>query len=316
MKQEECVKTRNSMAMKLYSNMFDYIVETINKKLKSNCESFIGILDIFGFESFETNSFEQFCINYTNETLQEQFNEYMFKLEQKEYEAEEIDWQHITFPDNKECLSLIESKGGIIKMLDEECKLPRGSDKNFTNKLWKKFPNNHYIKKNKKYKDTRFIINHYAGEVEYTSTEFCEKNRDIVSDTIQTLLNTITIINDKSEVTSRINMKTLAVQFKNQLRQLMSVISETSSHYIRCIKPNDMNIQNNFNRVRVNQQIKYSGILAAIKVSRAGYPIRFLKNEFNNRYGIIPSFNNYEQLLSQIEKQYYIIGKTKIFFKK
>ena len=315
MSKEDCIKTRNSMSMKLYSNMFDYIVKIINKELNSNCNSFIGILDIFGFESFETNSFEQFCINYTNETLQDQFNEYMFKLEQKEYEAEEIDWQHIAFPDNKKCLSLIESKGGIIKMLDEECKLPRGSDKGFTNKLWKKYSENNYIKENKKYIDTRFIINHYAGEVEYTSIEFCDKNRDIISDTIQTLINTIPIINDKSEITSRINMKTIVIQFKTQLHQLMSIISDTSSHYIRCIKPNDLNIENNFNRIRVNQQIKYSGILAAIKVSRAGYPVRFLKEGFVNRYNIIRDFKHYEQLLSQIEQQYYIIGKTKIFLK-
>ena len=111
--------------MKLYDNTFNYIVKSINNNLKCECESFIGILDIFGFESFKNNFFEQFCINYTNESLQEQFNNFIFKLEQKEYELEGIDWSNITFPDNKECLDLIQGKGGILKMLDEECKLSR-----------------------------------------------------------------------------------------------------------------------------------------------------------------------------------------------
>lgn len=315
MSKEDCIKSRNSLAMRLYSCVFDFIVENINESLKSDSESFIGILDIFGFESFEKNSFEQFCINYTNETLQEQFNKYMFKLEQKEYELEGVDWKNIEFPDNKECLSLIESKYGIIKMLDEECKLPRGSDKSFTNKLWKKYENNDNIRPNKKYSDTRFIIKHYAGDVEYVTTSFCEKNKDIISGNIKNIINSISIINDDSEITSKINMKTVAVQFKGQLNELINEISKTSSHYIRCIKPNDKNICDNFDRKRANQQIKYSGILAAIKVSRAGYPIRFKKNIFSKRYSIIKNFENTELLLKKIHNKNYAVGNTKIFLK-
>lgn len=315
MSKEECIKSRNSLSMKLYSCVFDFIVENINTSLKSNCNNFIGILDIFGFESFKLNSFEQFCINYTNETLQQQFNKYMFELEQKEYESEGVDWKNIEFPDNKECLSLIESKYGLIKMLDEECKLPRGSDKSFTNKILKKYVDSDFINSNKKFKDTKFIINHYAGEVEYDTVNFCEKNKDIVSDSIKQIVNSVSIINDTTKVTSKINMKTVIIQFKNQLTSLIKEISKTSSHYIRCIKPNDLNICDNFNRIRVNQQIKYSGILAAIKVSRAGYPIRFKKDMFQKRYSIINNIENYESLLQNISEKEYAIGNTKIFLK-
>jgi myosin V len=307
---DECIKNRNSLAMKLYSSLFDFIVKKINGSLKSDCDTYIGVLDIFGFESFKHNSFEQFCINYTNERLQEQFNEYMFKLEQKEYENEGVDWTNISFPDNKECLSLIESKKGIIKMLDEECKLPRGNDKNFTSKLLKKYKDNNYIKTNKKFFDSRFIINHYAGEVEYISTGFCEKNKDTTSDSIKNIINSVDIINDNSVTTSKINTKTVAIQFKQQLCDLMEEISKTSSQYIRCIKPNDLNVCNKFNRIRVNQQIKYSGILAAIKVSRAGYPIRFKKEYFEKRYNLLNT-----NILENTNSDHYAIGITKIFLK-
>ena len=122
-----------------YQKIFDFIVNKINEVLISDANEFIGILDIFGFESFQTNNFEQFCINYTNESLQEQFNKYIFKLEQIEYENQGIDWKNISFPDNKECLDIIEGKLGIIDMLNEECKLPKGNDINFTQKILKKF---------------------------------------------------------------------------------------------------------------------------------------------------------------------------------
>ena len=312
---EECVKSLNSLSMKLYSGVFDNIVKIINTNLKCECDSFIGILDIFGFESFEKNRFEQFCINYTNEKLQDQFNEYMFKEEQKEYELEGIDWSNISFPDNKDCLNLIENKKGIIKMLDEESKLPRGNDKSFTNKLLKMYDENVYIEKNKRFGSSRFIIKHYAGDVEYDTVGFCEKNKDIISDSIKMIVNKVLLFEDKSEITSSINMKTVALQFKGQLLDLMKVIYATSPQYIRCIKPNDKNIPDCFNRIRVNQQIKYSGILAAVKVSRAGYPIRFKKDFFKKRYGIIKNFETLDILLTNLDEKHYAVGKNKIFLK-
>jgi myosin heavy subunit len=314
---ENTIKSRNSLAMKLYDNTFKFIVNFINENLKCGCESFIGILDIFGFESFDNNFFEQFCINYTNESLQEQFNNYIFKLEQKEYEMEGIDWSHITFPDNKGCLDLIEGRGGILKILDEECKLSRGTDKGFTNKLFKKHETNDYLKKNKKYASERFIISHYAGNVEYNTDGFRSKNLDHVSETILELLNSIYITQSDMEVSSRINAKSLAIQFKNQLHILMESIEDTSPYYIRCIKPNDKNVCELFDRIRVNQQIKYSGVLSAIKVSRAGYPIRFLKNDFTKRYNIIKKFYLDESLFlkENMENDSYETGKTKIFLK-
>lgn len=310
MNKEDTNKALNSFVMKLYENTFNYIVKTINETLDADCSSFIGILDIFGFETFKYNYFEQFCINYTNETLQEHFNKYIFKLEQQEYDLEGIDWTHITFPDNKECLDCIEGKNGIISILDEECRLSRGNDKSFTNKVFKKFSNSDYVKKNKKYGSERFIIKHYAGDVEYTTENFRSKNLDSVSEDIINLLNSIEITKSDMKVTSKIKSKSVAVQFKKQLNKLMKIIDDTTPYYIRCIKPNDKNICDNFNRVRVNEQIKYSGVLSAIKVSRAGYPIRFLIEEYDKRYNLID-----DKKLKNVNNYDYEYGKTKIFLK-
>ena len=306
---------KNSLSMKLYDQLFKWIVNYINNDLDSNCKTFISILDIFGFESFDVNTFEQFCINYTNEKLQYQFNNYMFKLEQKEYTQEGIDWTHITFPDNEECLCLLESKNSIITMLNEECKLPKGNDINFTNRLLKQFENNNYISRNKKYANSKFIINHYAGNVEYTTTNFCKKNKDMISDEVTQVLQK-TFFNTNKNTSIRKSNKSVIIQFRKQLQDLMKTISPTDPHYIRCIKPTDDDLPNKFDRFRVNQQVKYSGILSAIKVSRAGYPIRFKYNDFFDKYNVILNSGNYNSYLdSYFQNKEYCTGKTKMFLK-
>ena len=177
LKKNEAIYTRDSFSMKLYQDLFDYIVSLINNSLNNSCktENYINILDIFGFESIQKNSFEQLCINYTNENLQNQFNKYIFKLEQEEYKKENIKWNQISFPDNQECLNLIQSKFGILSMLDEECRLPKGNDLNYTSKLVKKYDNNIYFEKQKRYANKKFGVNHYAGTVIYDTDGFCEK---------------------------------------------------------------------------------------------------------------------------------------------
>lgn len=301
---EEVERAKNSLSMKLYQDLFSYIVEKINLNLNSGGNKFIGILDIFGFESFEINRFEQLCINYTNETLQQQFNKYIFKLEQIEYEKEGIDWTHIDFPDNQECLNLIAGKIGLIELLDEECKIPKGSSINFTTKFIRTYKDNKNLVINKKYMTNKFSIIHYAGSVEYDTSYFYEKNNDRISNEISNLLNKI-----KLNFKSKTKKKTVMVQFRNSLTQLMKIINKTSPHYIRCIKPNDLNKPGIFNRVRVNDQLKYSGILEAVKVARAGYPIRFKMDLFESKYFMIPNH------FSLLEKENFCIGKTKIFLK-
>ena len=302
---EEIEVAKNSLSMRLYENLFKYIVEKINNSLCHNGNKFIGILDIFGFESFEINRYEQICINYTNEQLQQQFNKYIFKLEQIEYEKEGIDWTHINFPDNQKCLDMLAGKLGLIDMLDEENKIPNGSSKNFTERFLRKYSNNEYVIKNKKFRDTKFSIKHYAGSVEYNTEYFYEKNKDVVSNEIINLLNKVSIFNFKPSK----KKKTVMVQFRNSLNDLMKTINTTYPHYVRCIKPNDKNTCDIFDRVRVNSQLKYSGILEAVKVARAGYPIRFQKEIFDIKYSMI---KDYKLILDTSD---YREGKTKIFLK-
>ena len=307
---------RHSFLMALYNRLFNYIVKKINFHLCREGEYFIGILDIFGFESFEKNQFEQFCINYTNESLQQQFNQHIFTLEQIEYEKEGIDWHTIEFPDNALCLDMIEGKMGIIDRLDEECRIPNGNDKNFTSKLLKGYSPN-YLLEIKKARTTKFGIAHYAGEVIYTTKQFCEKNKDIISSEINTCLNAFDIFQTSNTRVSRIGSKTVIIQFRKQLAQLMNIIGKTDPHYIRCIKPNDKNIANCFERLRVNEQLKYSGILAAINVSRAGFPVRLLFSEFTSHFHVIKECREIRSanFLSNISNETYRIGKTKIFLK-
>lgn len=290
---------RNSLCMKLYSDLFQNINIKINEVLNCPSGPFIGILDIFGFESFNTNRFEQLCINFTNEALQGLFNKYVFQKEFEEYSREEIEYEHISFPDNQDILDTIAGRYGLLNMLNEECFVPNGNSKNFTQRFLKQHSENENIKINKKYRDTKFSISHYAGWTEYTTDLFMEKNMDKISDDIFSALNQ----------TPRDQKKTVGVVFRSQLRNLMNVISETSPYFIRCIKPNDQNVPNVFDDIRVNQQLKYSGVLEAVRVARNGYPVRLDHDTFNWRYSFLDSLNDKFQPLD------YQSGKTKIFLK-
>ncbi|XP_023292615.2 unconventional myosin-Va isoform X1 [Lucilia cuprina] len=179
---ETAMAARDALAKHIYAKLFQYIVSVLNKGLnndpKHSC--FIGVLDIYGFETFDVNSFEQFCINYANEKLQQQFNQHVFKLEQEEYLKEGIAWTMIDFYDNQPCIDLIESKLGVLDLLDEECRMPRGSDESWARKLVEKcnkFP--HFEKP--RFGNTTFFIKHFSDTVEYDVNGFLEKNRDTVS---------------------------------------------------------------------------------------------------------------------------------------
>ena len=296
---KERENVRNSLCMKLYSDLFQNINIKINEVLNCPEGPFIGILDIFGFESFETNRFEQLCINFTNEALQGLFNKYVFQKEFEEYSREGIEYEHIKFPDNQDILNTIAGKYGLLNMLNEECFVPNGNSTNFTHRFLKQHSDNEYVKPNKKYRDTKFSISHYAGWTEYTTDLFMEKNMDKISDDIFTALNQ----------TSRDQKKTVGVVFRSQLRELMNVISETNPYFIRCIKPNDQNVRNVFNDIRVNQQLKYSGVLEAVRVARNGYPVRLDHDTFNWRYSFL------ENLTDHFKPLDYQTGKTKIFLK-
>ena len=184
--QAQAIVVRDSVAKFIYSSLFDWLVETINRSLATEevlnrVSSFIGVLDIYGFEHFAKNSFEQFCINYANEKLQQEFNQHVFKLEQEEYLREEIDWTFIDFSDNQPCIDLIEGKMGILSLLDEESRLPMGTDDQFVTKLHHNFASNkHDFYKKPRFGKSSFTVCHYAVDVNYESEGFIEKNRDTV----------------------------------------------------------------------------------------------------------------------------------------
>lgn len=187
---------RDSVAKYIYANLFEWLVKVVNDSLscqeEGKARTFIGVLDIYGFEHFKKNSFEQFCINYANEKLQQQFNQHVFKLEQEEYIKEKIEWKFIEFSDNQKCIEVIEAKLGILSLLDEESRMPSGTDQGFCNKLFSNFSDpkyKNYFKK-PRFSNSAFTVVHYAHDVEYDSEGFIDKNKDTVPDELLNLLQT------------------------------------------------------------------------------------------------------------------------------
>ncbi|KAL0456859.1 UNVERIFIED_CONTAM: Myosin-8 [Sesamum latifolium] len=257
--------SRDALAKIIYSRLFDWLVNKINNSIGQDPESkfLIGVLDIYGFESFKTNSFEQFCINLTNEKLQQHFNQHVFKMEQEEYTREEIDWSYIEFVDNQDILDLIEKKpGGIIALLDEACMFPRSTHETFAEKLYQTFKDHKRFTK-PKLSRTGFTICHYAGDVTYQTELFLDKNKDYVVAEHQALLSASNCsfvsglfppLPEESSKSSKFS--SIGSRFKQQLQSLLETLSATEPHYIRCVKPNNLLKPAIFENSNVLQQLR------------------------------------------------------------
>ncbi|XP_050990802.1 unconventional myosin-Va isoform X5 [Labeo rohita] len=318
----QAINARDALAKHIYAKLFNWIVDHVNKALHSTVKqhSFIGVLDIYGFETFEINSFEQFCINYANEKLQQQFNMHVFKLEQEEYMKEQIPWTLIDFYDNQPCINLIEAKMGILDLLDEECKMPKGSDDSWAQKLYNTHLKTCALFEKPRMSNKAFIIQHFADKVEYQCDGFLEKNKDTVNEEQINVLKAskfdllVELFQDEEKATSpagaapatggrtrlsvkpdknkagqasKEHKKTVGLQFRNSLQLLMETLNATTPHYVRCIKPNDYKYAFTFDPKRAVQQLRACGVLETIRISAAGFPSRWTYQEFFSRYRVL-----------------------------
>ncbi|XP_075271994.1 unconventional myosin-VIIa isoform X5 [Opisthocomus hoazin] len=341
---EQALDVRDAFVKGIYGWLFVWIVEKINaaiyrppsQELKSVRRS-IGLLDIFGFENFTVNSFEQLCINFANENLQQFFVRHVFKLEQEEYNLENINWQHIEFTDNQDALDMIAIKPmNIISLIDEESKFPKGTDATMLHKLNSQHKlNTNYIPPKNNY-ETQFGINHFAGIVYYETKGFLEKNRDTLHGDIIQLVHSsknkfikqIFQADVAMGAETRKRSPTLSSQFKRSLELLMRTLSVCQPFFVRCIKPNEYKKPMLFDRELCVRQLRYSGMMETIRIRRAGYPIRYTFVEFVDRYrvlmpGVKPAYKQgdlrgtcqriAEAVLGKDDD--WQIGKTKIFLK-
>ncbi|XAR58689.1 Myosin ATPase [Bertholletia excelsa] len=325
--------SRDALAKVVYSRLFDWLVEKINSSIGQdpNSKFLIGVLDIYGFESFKTNSFEQFCINLTNEKLQQHFNQHIFKVEQEEYTKEEINWSYIEFIDNQDVLDLIEKKpGGIIALLDEACMFPRSTHETFAQKLYQTFKNNKRLTK-PKLSRSDFTICHYAGDVTYQTELFLDKNKDYVIAEHQALLGASKCSfvaglfpPSPEESSKQSKFSSIGSRFKQQLQALLETLSSTEPHYIRCVKPNNLLKPAIFENSNVLQQLRCGGVMEAIRISCAGYPTRRPFFEFVDRFGVLApevldgssdDIAVCKRLLEKVGLKGYQIGKTKVFLR-
>nr|XP_039265605.1 unconventional myosin-Va-like isoform X2 [Styela clava] len=320
---DQALASRDALAKHIYAKLFEWIVDKINNALitQEKPHSFVGVLDIYGFETFEINSFEQFCINYANEKLQQQFCQHVFKLEQEEYVREKIEWKFIDFTDNQPCIDLIEKKLGILDLLDDECRMPKGSDISWVQKLYDKHlkTSNHFEKP--RTSTTAFVIVHFADNVRYEVEGFLEKNRDTVHEEQLNILKAsqyelvAELFIEKEESSHEVKAgvgkhgvkmvkqtslggkpkgrggkemrKTVGNQFQSSLVKLMTILNSTTPHYVRCIKPNDYKQSFTFEPKRAVQQLRACGVLETIRISAAGYPSRWSYTEFHDRYRVL-----------------------------
>ena len=337
-----------ALAKCTYAKMFLWLVSRVNKTLdtKNKRQFFIGVLDIAGFEIFEYNTFEQLCINYTNERLQQFFNHHMFVLEQEEYKKEGIQWEFIDFGmDLQATIDLIEKPMGILSILEEECMFPKASDKTFLSKLME----NHLGKsgsfgKPKPKKNVRFEphfeVHHYAGSVGYNTAGWLDKNKDPINDSVIQLLQASKEVlvatffaEPKDDGSSPKKKKkgaafqTISATHREQLFKLMHNLHTTSPHFVRCIIPNELKQPGLIDSALVLHQLQCNGVLEGIRICRKGFPNRIIYSEFKQRYsilapnaipqGFVDGKVVTDKVLSalQLEANDYRMGHTKVFFR-
>ncbi|XP_076009589.1 unconventional myosin-VIIa isoform X1 [Genypterus blacodes] len=321
----QAVDGRDAFVKAIYGRLFIWVVGKINAAIykppaedSKDVRQSIGLLDIFGFENFTKNSFEQLCINYANEQLQQFFVRHVFKLEQEEYTREGIVWKHIDYVDNQHTLDVLASKPmNMLALIDEESRFPKGTDTTMLQKL------NQYHEKSKIYfppknnYETQFGVQHFAGVVNYDSQGFLEKNRDALSTDLIQLVQTSTnkllklaFHNELTSSTAKISVNpkmiintpknslrqmadtkklvpTLTGQFRQSLDSLMKTLTVCQPYFIRCIKPNEFKKPMLFDRDLCVRQLRYSGMMETINIRKAGYPIRYTFDEFLNRYRVL-----------------------------
>ncbi|GMH84242.1 hypothetical protein TrST_g693 [Triparma strigata] len=351
------VKAIEGVIMSVYGAVFVDIVNEINECLEvkgshtsseGEQESLIALLDIFGFENFDTNGFTQLMINFCNERLQRMFNEHVFRLEEEEYEREGIEWGNIVWESNENVLKLIEGQRGVLKLLDETGLLPQANDSTFYQNLVKTVGSHDNFSTTKKgLSSNKFQVKHYAGQVEYTCDGFVESNKDEVprglvklfeesSNTyIQRLASRMKVyFDDKRGRRGSIVNRSVGSQFCRQLQNLSSVIQTTSPNYIRCVKVNDNLVPSEFNESRVEEQLRCGGVLEAVRVGRLGYPNRIKTEEFKERYKAVYD-GKAEEIIGVVVREFYgeggrgegegegkffqrfgyQVGRTKVFMK-
>nr|XP_060467782.1 unconventional myosin-Vb [Panthera onca] len=352
---QQVVNARNALAKHIYAQLFGWIVEHINKALHTPLKqhSFIGVLDIYGFETFEVNSFEQFCINYANEKLQQQFNSHVFKLEQEEYMKEQIPWTLIDFYDNQPCIDLIEAKLGILDLLDEECKVPKGTDQNWAQKLYDRHSGSQHFQK-PRMSNTAFIVVHFADKVEYLSDGFLEKNRDTVYEEQINILKASKVKGVRDGelgqdhpwpglrvVVGGPALEWWSVSFSLCFAPDLEIkvhdgLSPSAGRSHLSLSPVPFLCQHghlwnvllfcSFDPKRAVQQLRACGVLETIRISAAGYPSRWAYHDFFNRYRVLVKKRELantdkkaicrsvlESLIKDPDK--FQFGRTKIFFR-
>uniref|UniRef100_A0A8C8A0A9 Osteoclast-stimulating factor 1 n=1 Tax=Oryzias sinensis TaxID=183150 RepID=A0A8C8A0A9_9TELE len=333
---EQACYTRDALSKALHARVFDYLVESINRAMvKDHQELNVGVLDIYGFEIFQKNGFEQFCINFVNEKLQQIFIELTLKAEQEEYVQEGIKWTPIDYFNNKIVCDLIESKNppGVMCILDDVCAtmhaVGEGADQTMLQKLRVQInTHEHFNSWNQ-----GFIIHHYAGKVSYDAEGFCERNRDVLfTDLIELMQSSETpfiraLFPENLKADKKGRPTTAGSKIKIQANNLVSTLMKCTPHYIRCIKPNETKKPKDWEESRVKHQVEYLGLKENIRVRRAGYAYRRVFRKFLNRYAILtkeswPSWQGDERegvrhLLRsvQMDQDQFQLGRTKVFIK-
>ncbi|EPY79420.1 unconventional myosin-Ib isoform 2 [Camelus ferus] len=340
---------RDALAKNLYSRLFSWLVNRINESIKAQTKvrkKVMGVLDIYGFEIFEDNSFEQFIINYCNEKLQQIFIELTLKEEQEEYIREGIEWTHIEYFNNAIICDLIENNtNGILAMLDEECLRPGTvTDETFLEKLNQVCATHQHFE-SRMSKCSRFLndtslphscfrIQHYAGKVLYQVEGFVDKNNDLLYRDLSQAMWKAGHALIKSLFPegnpAKINLKrppTAGSQFKASVATLMKNLQTKNPNYIRCIKPNDKKAAHIFNEALVCHQIRYLGLLENVRVRRAGYAFRQAYEPCLERYKMLckqtwphwkgPARAGVEVLFNELEipVEEYSFGRSKIFIR-
>uniref|UniRef100_A0A8C1L1P2 Unconventional myosin-VI n=1 Tax=Cyprinus carpio TaxID=7962 RepID=A0A8C1L1P2_CYPCA len=307
LKVEQANSARDALAKAIYSRLFDHVVTRINQCFPFDASAhFIGVLDIAGFEYFEHNSFEQFCINYCNEKLQQFFNERILKEEQELYQREGLGVNEVHYVDNQDCIDLVEAKlVGILDILDEENRLPQPSDQHFTDTVHSKHKDHFRLTVPRKSKltvhrnvrdDEGFIIRHFAGAVCYETTQFVEKNNDALHMSLASLVReskdkfigelfeNSNHSKDTKQKAGKLSFISVGNKFKTQLNILLEKLHSTGSSFVRCVKPNLKMVSHQFEGAQILSQLQCSGMVSVLDLMQGGFPSRAPFHELYNMY--------------------------------